>query len=100
MKKSGSSILRRVKQVLQSFRALPALKPFLDGLLTVTRAHALWVALVLLVAVGIVSFWNTLVLIKSSDERIQLRSVLIDLQETFSSLKDAETGATRLLAGR
>ena len=75
-----------------SFRQPWAFKPFLKSVYRATSDRANWLALGILVAVGLFSFWNTSSLIETNRSRIQLRMLLVELQGTLSAVKDAETG--------
>ncbi|MEX0643543.1 MAG: CHASE3 domain-containing protein [Pirellulales bacterium] len=70
-----------------------AFKPFLKSVCTTTIAHSLWLAMGLLIAVGIFSFWNTSALIQTNSSRQPLRMLLYELQGTLSLVADAETGS-------
>ena len=51
-----------------------------------------WLALGLLITVGLFSFWNTFALINNNRSQVQLRTLLNEVQETLALLDDAETG--------
>jgi signal transduction histidine kinase len=89
---SDSNRWRRMKEAMMSFRQPSAFKPFLKSVYLATSARANWLALGILVAVGLFSFWNTASLIEINRSRIQLRMLLVELQGTLSAVKDAETG--------
>ena len=92
MNESDSSRWPRTKKAILSFREPFAFKPLLKSAWTATRDRAQWIALGLLVSVGIFSFWNTSNLVETTNSRTQLRKLLYELQETLSTVADAETG--------
>ena len=51
-----------------------------------------WLALALLIFVGIFSFWNTFALVATNHSQVQLRMLQSELQEIISTMADAETG--------
>ena len=92
MEETDTSRLQRSKAAVMRFREEFALKPYLKAVWSETIARANWLALGLLVTVGIFSYWSTSTLIRANNSRIQLRKALIELQETFSTVQDAEIG--------
>jgi CHASE3 domain sensor protein/signal transduction histidine kinase len=92
MESSDSSRLQRMRAVIARFREPSEFKPFLTTIWRATRDHAHWLALGLLVTVGLFSYWNTSTLIKANSSQIQLRMLLTELQEIRSTMVDAETG--------
>jgi hypothetical protein len=92
MESSDSSRPQRMRAAIARFREPSEFKPFLRTTWSKAKDHAHWVALGLLVGVGIFSFWNTATLIKANDSQRQLRMLLYEIQETGSAVVDAETG--------
>jgi signal transduction histidine kinase/CHASE3 domain sensor protein len=92
MESSDSSRLQRMRAAIARFREPSEFKPFLTTIWRGTRDHAHWLALGLLVTVGLFSYWNTSTLIKTNSSQIQLRMLLTELQEIRSTMVDAETG--------
>jgi len=92
MEGSDSGRLRRLSAVIARFREPSEFKPFLESIWRKTKDRAHWLALGLLIAVGLFSYWNTSTLIKTDDSQIQLRRLTNELQETLATMLDAETG--------
>jgi signal transduction histidine kinase/CHASE3 domain sensor protein len=92
MEKSDSRRLRRMEEGVMELRQQFAFKSFLKALgrAAVDRMH--WMALGLLITVGLFSFWNTFALINNNRSQVQLRTLLNEVQETLALLDDAETG--------
>ena len=74
------------------FPTLAACQPFLKVLRAAALAAAPWLALVLLIVVGIYSYSNTAALIATNASQIQFRKLSNELQKTLTILTDAETG--------
>jgi signal transduction histidine kinase len=77
---------------VMSFRKPFKFNSFLKGVSAMATARAHWLALALLIAVGIFSFWTTSSLTENIASRKQLRVLLNELQATYSLMGDAETG--------
>lgn len=92
MEKSDSRRLRRMEEGVMELRQQFAFKPSLKtlGRALIDRAH--WLALGLLITVGLFSFWNTFALISNNRTQVQRRTLLNEVQESLSLLDDAETG--------
>jgi signal transduction histidine kinase/CHASE3 domain sensor protein len=82
----------RMKKAIASCREKFAFKPFLRRISKITAERAHWVAMGLLVVVGIFSFWNISNLIETNGSQKQLRMLLSDLYGVLSTADDAETG--------
>ena len=67
---------QRTKAAVSGIRKEFALTPFLKRCWSATVARANWLALGLLVTVGIFSYWTTSTLIDTNNSRIQLRKAL------------------------
>ncbi len=92
MESSDSSRLLQMRAAIARSREPFEFKPFLSTIWTKTKDHAHWVALGLLVGVGIFSYWNTSTLIKVNGSQRQLRMLLNEVQEVRCTVLDAETG--------
>ena len=57
---------------------------------TIARAH--WLALGLLISVGLFSWWNTSTIIETNQSQAQLRMLQSELQTLLTTVIDAETG--------
>ncbi len=92
MESSDSSRLQRMRAAIARFQDPSGFKPFLSTIWSKAKDHAHWVALGLLVGVGIFSYWNTTSLIEVNDSQRQFAALLNEIQETRSAVLDAETG--------
>ena len=92
MESSDSGRLQRMKAAIARFREQSKFEPLRETIWRKAKDHAHWVALALLVGVGIFSYWTTTSLIKANDSQRQLRALLHEIQETRSAVLDAETG--------
>ena len=88
----NSSRLRRVKEALRVFPKRSAITPFLTSACTAMKARAYWMAVGILVALGILFFWNTSSIIEINKSQVQLRLLLSELQGFIATVSDAETG--------
>jgi signal transduction histidine kinase len=92
MEKSVSSRAARMKTTIMRLREQFAFKSFLKGVCRTTIAHAHWLAMGLMIAVGILSFWTTSALTETIAARKHVRMLINELQGTRSIVSDAETG--------
>jgi CHASE3 domain sensor protein/archaellum component FlaC len=81
-----------MKEVVMSLQKQLPVEPFLKTVFRATIERAHWLALGLLVTVGIFSFWNTHTLIETNNSQILLRLLLNELQGAISTVDDAERG--------
>jgi signal transduction histidine kinase/CHASE3 domain sensor protein len=92
MESSDSNRLQRMRAAIARFLEQSEFKPFPHAISRKMKNHAHWLALGLLVGVGIFSFWTTTALIAANDSQRQLRLLLNEIQETRSTVLDAESG--------
>jgi signal transduction histidine kinase/CHASE3 domain sensor protein len=81
-----------MRAAIARYRESSGFKPFLTTIWSKAKDHAHWLALGLLVGVGIFSYWNTSTLIAANNSQRQLRTLLNEIEETRSMVVDAETG--------
>jgi signal transduction histidine kinase/CHASE3 domain sensor protein len=92
MEESDSSCWRRLKEALMHLWEPFAVKSLLKRLCKATSVRLQWLALGLLVTVGLSSFWSTSTLIETTNSRKQLRTMIMELQGAFFTVDDAESG--------
>ncbi|HEV8070867.1 MAG TPA: ATP-binding protein [Planctomycetaceae bacterium] len=81
-----------MRAAIARYRESSGFRPFLTTIWSKAKDRAHWLALGLLVGVGIFSYWNTSTLIAANNSQRQLRTLLNEIEETRSMVVGAETG--------